>query len=131
MEENVKLPEALARDLGNLKVRYLGWVSCDDEPDEEGTRLLCEVVWQGEHYNCPLLLPLQGIVFNEKLTDDCLDLLTEVTHNEVELQWRGSYLEKIERCVHRAAVRLYKRLLKAKQLPDVLRPIKAPAKTRI
>ena len=121
IEEKVKLPEALADKLGNMTVRYQGWEE-GDRKDEESSKLLCEVVWGRRCYSCPLLLPLQGIVFDERLTEDCRDLLIQMVDHEAELEWRARYLDKIEGVVQKAAVRLYKQLLKAKELPDGLCP---------
>ena len=121
IEEKVKLPEALADKLGNMTVRYHGWEE-GDRKDEESSKLLCEVVWCRRCYSCNLLLPLHGIVFDEQLTEDCRDLLIQMVDDEVELEWRAGYLEKIEGVVQKAVVRLYKQLLKAKELPDAICP---------
>lgn len=121
IEEKVKLPEALADKLGNMTVRCHGWEEWDRK-DEESSKLLCEVVWHRRCYSCNLLLPLQGIVFDKQLTEDCRDLLIQMVDDEVEMEWRAGYLEKIEGVVQKAVVRLYKQLLKAKELPDGLYP---------
>jgi hypothetical protein len=68
---------------------------------------------------------LQGIVFDERLAEDCRSLLRELVENDSEYDWRSQYLTKIPRLVERAAVRLFKRLLKEKQVPDGLRPKRA------
>jgi hypothetical protein len=65
---------------------------------------------------------LKGIVFDERLTEDCRDLLRQMVPHEAEFEWRARYLDKIENLVQRAAVRLCKQLLKAKRLPQGLRP---------
>lgn len=121
IEEKVKLPEALVAQLGDMTVRYQGWEEWDSK-DEESSKLLCHVVWGGRCYSCPLLLPLKGIVFDERLTEDCRDLLRQMVPHEAEFEWRARYLDKIENLVQRAAVRLCKQLLKAKRLPQGLRP---------
>lgn len=121
IEEPVKLPEALATQLGSMMVRYQGWVEWDRQEDES-SKLLCDVVWKKRHYSCPMLLPLQGIVFDERLTEDCRTLLRELVENDSEYEWRSQYLTKIPRLVERAANRLFKRLLKEKRVPDGLRP---------
>ena len=119
-EEKVKLPEALAAHLPNMVVRYQGWEEWSPK-DEESSKLLCDVVWGGHCYRCPLLLPLQGIVFDQRLTEDCRDLLRQTVPHEAEFEWRAQYLDKIENLVQKAAVRLYKQLLKEKKLPQGLR----------
>ena len=125
IEEAVKLPEALAEQLGDMTVQYQGWQEADRDTDET-SNILCDVVWSGRRYPCPLLLPLQGIVFDEQLTQDCSDRLGELVEREAELEWRAKYLEKIESLVQKAVVRLYKQLLKAKTLPQGLRPKRVP-----
>ncbi len=123
-EENVKLPEALDQ-LGPITVRHQGWYH-----EEEGSsKLLCDVVWRKRRYSCPLLLPLQGIVFDEQIIEDLRSFLDELVEHEVEREWRATYLVKIESLVQKAAVRLYKKLLKAKVLPEGLRPKRVSRKT--
>jgi hypothetical protein len=119
--EKVKLPEALANQLGDMIVQCQGWEQWDRK-DEESSKLLSDVVWKKRRYNCPLLLPSQGIVFDEQLTADCRELLRELVENEAEFEWRAKYLDKIENLVQKAAVRLYKQVLKTKELPEDLCP---------
>ncbi|HUN56457.1 MAG TPA: hypothetical protein VMU29_14985 [Smithella sp.] len=121
IEEPVKLPEALVAQLGSMTVRYQGWEEWDSEEDES-SKMLCDAVWIKRYYSCPMLLPLQGIVFDESLIEDCRSLLRELVENDSEYEWRSQYLTKIPRLVERAAIRLFKRLLKEKRVPDGLRP---------
>jgi hypothetical protein len=117
------LPEALAVQIGKMTVRYQGWEEWGPR-DEETAKLLCSVAWGRRCYTCSLVLPLQRIAFDElrRLREDCCDVLRQVARREGDFKWRAQYLDKIETRVQKAAMRLYKQLLKEKKLPQGLRP---------
>jgi len=119
LEEEVKLPEALADHLGNLRVRYTGYVS-NPENDPEGA-VLCHVVWKKRHYYCTLSPRSQSIDLDEQLIEDCRTLLAESVENESEFDWRAIHLQKIDRLVRKGAVRLCRKRSKAQQLPARMR----------
>jgi hypothetical protein len=124
LEEAVKLPEALSRELGKMVVQYQGYVESTEPTIDDSSYLLLETVWQRRRYDCRMLLPLEGVILNPRLMEDCRSHLEEYCMPDGEMEYRAAYLNKIDDLVNMAARRLYKKLAKTRELPVGLCPTK-------